>query len=195
MSIVKDKDENLLSAEDLTFGIVVSEWNSDITDKLCNGARDTLLKYGAREDDIIIRHVPGSFELTKGAKLFIDYKTVDAIIAIGCVIRGETPHFDYICQSVTAGLTELNVVTDIPVIFGVLTVDKMQQALDRAGGKHGNKGVEAAVTAIKMAELENEFISESDEFDIDDFDDNDEDDDFDPDDIYDEIDRDDIFNT
>ena len=87
LSIVKDKDENLLSAEELTFGIVVSEWNSDITDKLYEGACDTLLKYGASEDDIIIKHVPGSFELTKGAKLFIDYKSVDAVIAIGCVIR------------------------------------------------------------------------------------------------------------
>ncbi len=188
-NLSKVEDDNLLSAENLTFGIVVSEWNKDITDKLCEGARDTLLKYGAFEDDIFIKYVPGSFELTKGAKLFIDYKIVDAIIAIGCVIRGETPHFDYICQSVTAGLTELNVVTDIPVIFGVLTVDNMQQALDRAGGKHGNKGVEAAVTAIKMAELENEFINETDDLDIPD------DDDFDPDDIYDEIDRDDIFNA
>jgi len=104
-----------------------------------------------------LRHVPGSFELTAGAQMMTKYTFVDAIICIGCVIRGETPHFDYICQGVTAGLTQVSINSEIPVIFGVLTTNNSEQALDRAGGKHGNKGVEAAITAIKMVALKRGF--------------------------------------
>ena len=131
-------------------GIVVSEWNSEITSALRDGAVTTLLEHGVKESDITIRCVPGSFELTAGAIMMAKKNMFDAIICIGCVIRGETPHFDYICQGVTIGLTQVTIKYEIPVIFGVLTTNSMEHALDRAGGKHGNKGVEAAVTAIRM---------------------------------------------
>lgn len=142
-------------ASKLSFGIVVAEWNSDITDNLLKGACDTLIRYGVSEDNILIDHVPGTFELTFAAKTQAEYSNVDAVICLGCVIQGETRHFDFICHGVTQGITDLNVFYDIPFIFGVLTTDDQQQAKDRAGGKHGNKGVEAAVTAIKMAYLNN----------------------------------------
>lgn len=140
-------------ASRLKFGIVVSEWNTEITHALLNGALNTLKKHGTLERNIEIVHVPGSFELTFGARLLAEKEEFDAVICLGSVIQGETPHFDYICQGVSHGITELNLEYDIPVIFGVLTTNNMQQALDRAGGKHGNKGDEAAVTAIKMAAL------------------------------------------
>jgi 6,7-dimethyl-8-ribityllumazine synthase len=133
------------------FGIVVAEWNEEITAALCEGAINTLVKHNVEKDDIIVKTVPGTVELTYGAKVLAEADDVDAVICIGCVIRGETPHFDYVCQSVTYGVTELNLSMDVPVVFGVLTVDTLQQAKDRAGGKHGNKGDEAAITAIKMA--------------------------------------------
>ncbi|HOO99087.1 MAG TPA: 6,7-dimethyl-8-ribityllumazine synthase [Bacteroidales bacterium] len=144
-------------AGEMRFCIVVSDWNSDITSALLNGAVNTLKQSGAREEDIIIKHVPGSFELTLGAQFMAEYDDPDAVICLGCVIRGETPHFDYICQGVTYGITQLNMEYNIPFIFGVLTTDNQQQALDRAGGKHGNKGDEAAVTAIRMAALQREM--------------------------------------
>ena len=139
-------------------GIVVAEWNSEITFAMRDAATETLLKHGVKENNIIVRHVPGSFELTAGAQMMAqNVSALDAVICIGCVIRGETPHFDYICQGVTAGLTQVSIKYAIPVIFGVLTTNDLRQALDRAGGRHGNKGIEAAVTAIKMAALKREF--------------------------------------
>ncbi len=145
------------SAQGMKIGLVVAEWNSEITFAMKEGAQQTLRKHGVDEGDIIVKHVPGSFELTSGAQMMAGYTSVDAIICIGCVIRGETPHFDYICQGVTAGLTQVSIDFELPVIFGVLTTNNLEQALDRAGGKHGNKGVEAAVTAIKMVALKRDF--------------------------------------
>ena len=145
-------------ASKMKIGIVVAEWNSEITFTMRDAAIQTLREYGVAKDDIIVRHVPGSFELTAGTQMMAHYiSALDAIICIGCVIRGETPHFDYICQSITIGLTQLTIQFEIPVIFGVLTTKDLRQALDRAGGKHGNKGVEAAVTAIKMVSLKRDF--------------------------------------
>jgi 6,7-dimethyl-8-ribityllumazine synthase len=148
------------SAKEMRIGIVIAEWNYKITSALAKGALDTLKKHGATDDNIIIKHVPGSFELSLGAQFMAEYADADAIICIGCVIQGETPHFDYICQGVTQGITKVSLDYSMPVIFGVLTTNNEQQALDRAGGKHGNKGVEAAITAIKMVALEQEFIDE-----------------------------------
>ena len=138
----------------MRFGIVVSDWNHEVTWSLLNGATNTLLKYGVSPDDIIVKHVPGSFELTLGAQWLAEYDDLDGVICLGCVIQGETPHFTYICQGVTQGITTLNMEYNIPFIFGVLTTDTLQQAVDRSGGKHGNKGDEAAITAIKMAALQ-----------------------------------------
>ncbi|WP_129594091.1 6,7-dimethyl-8-ribityllumazine synthase [Seramator thermalis] len=135
--------------------IVVSEWNSNITENLLQGAYDTLLKFGVSSQDISIQRVPGSFELTFGAKTLIEKIHPDALIMLGCVIQGETPHFTYVCQSVTQGATELNIKYDVPVIFGLLTTTTLEQAKDRAGGRHGNKGDEAAITALKMIALNN----------------------------------------
>lgn len=141
------------SAEQMKFGIAVAEWNYEITGALAAGAVETLIKHGAKEENIIVKHVPGTFELTLGAQLLAEYSDVDAVIALGCVIQGETRHFDFICNGVTQGITSLNMKYNKPFIFGVLTTDNQQQALDRAGGKLGNKGDEAAVTAIKMVAL------------------------------------------
>jgi len=148
---------NVPDAAGMKIGIVVAEWNSVITFALLEGALQTLRKHGVKEDDIDVRYVPGSFELTSGAQMMAEYESIDAVICIGCVIRGETPHFDYICQSVTFGLTQVTVDYKIPVVFGVLTTNDLQQAFDRAGGKNGNKGVEAAVTAIKMITLKRDL--------------------------------------
>ena len=148
--ILHDNHEASLNAEGMRFAIVVSEWNSNITDALCEGAVATLLQHGVDEEDIIVKTVPGSFELTFGAAAFLNQGEVDAVIVLGCVVRGETPHFDYVCQGVTQGIAELNTDGYIPVIFGVLTTDNMEQAKERAGGKLGNKGSECAETAIKM---------------------------------------------
>ncbi len=147
------------SGADMKIGIVVSEWNTEVTEALSNGAIDTLLRHDINPDNIIKRYVPGSFELTAGGKYFAEYTDVDAVICLGCVIQGETPHFDFVCQGVTQGMTELNIRYDVPFIFGLLTTLDQQQALDRAGGKHGNKGDEAAITAIKMVSLKRELIS------------------------------------
>jgi 6,7-dimethyl-8-ribityllumazine synthase len=141
----------------MRFGIVVSDWNSDVTHALLEGAVRTLKKHGTTDNNIIVRHVPGSFELTIGAQFLAEYDDLDAVICVGCVIQGETPHFTYICQSVTQGITQLNLDYNIPFIFSVLTTLNLQQALERAGGKHGNKGDEAAVTAIKMAALQRDM--------------------------------------
>ena len=135
------------------FGIVVAEWNLEITSALLNGAVSTLLKYGVKEENIITHPVPGSFELTSGADLLLKYGNPDAVICLGCVIQGETRHFDFICNAVANGISNVSLKYSKPVIFGVLTTNDQQQALDRAGGRHGNKGDEAAITAIKMAHL------------------------------------------
>ncbi len=145
------------SAADMKIGIVVSEWNTEITEALSNGAIDTLIKHNINPENIIKRYVPGSFELTAAGKYFAEYTDVDAVICLGCVIQGETPHFDFVCQGVAQGMTELNIKYQIPFIFGLLTTLNQQQALDRAGGKHGNKGDEAAITAIKMVSLNREL--------------------------------------
>ena len=137
-------------ATNMRVAIVVAEWNESITEKLLEGACNTLEKHGVKSEDIYVSHVPGTFELTFGAQQMAEHYQPDAVIAIGCVVRGDTPHFDYICEGVTVGLTKLNTLYSIPFIFGVLTTNDMQQALDRAGGKLGNKGDEAAITAIKM---------------------------------------------
>jgi len=137
----------------MKFGIVVSEWNEEITAALLEGTLSTLSKHGVKQENIQIKTVPGSFELPFGARVLAEQFTPNAVICLGCVIQGETRHFDYICQGVTYGITELNLDYDIPFIFGVLTTEDPQQALDRAGGKHGNKGDEAAITALKMSAL------------------------------------------
>lgn len=149
--------EQIPSAKKMIFGIVVSDWNSEITHALLDGAYKTLIEQGAKEDNILVKHVPGTFELTLGAQFMAEYADLDAVICLGCVIQGETRHFDFICQGVTHGITELNMNYNIPFIFGVLTTENMEQAHARSGGKHGNKGVEAAVTAIKMAALQKEM--------------------------------------
>jgi 6,7-dimethyl-8-ribityllumazine synthase len=149
--------DNVPDASDMRFGIVVSDWNSEITWELLEGAVRTLKKHGTGNDNIIVKHVPGSFELTLGAQFLAEYDDLDAVICLGCVIQGETPHFNYICQGVTQGITSLNMEYNIPFIFGVLTTSTHQQAADRAGGKLGNKGDEAAVTAIRMAALQREM--------------------------------------
>lgn len=144
----------LPDAKDFRFGIVVAEWNENITEGLYQGAYDVLIENGVMERKIVRWNVPGSFELVYGCKKMQEsYDMLDAIIAIGSVIEGQTKHFDFVCQGVTQGIKDLNVLHDIPVIFCVLTDQNMQQAIDRSGGKHGNKGAEAAVAAIKMAQL------------------------------------------
>lgn len=144
---------NLPNAEAFRFGIVVSQWNNHITHNLQKGAIEALIDLGAEEKNIDSFEVPGSFELIYGAAQLCKQKTYDAIIVIGSVIRGETAHFDYVCQGVTQGIKDLNVQYDTPVIFCVLTDDNEQQSIDRSGGKHGNKGTEAGVTAVVMAEF------------------------------------------
>ncbi|NGM66188.1 6,7-dimethyl-8-ribityllumazine synthase [Sphingobacterium sp. SGR-19] len=139
------------NAKDLKFAIVVSQWNAQVTGALLDGALHGLQKHGAAEDDIDIIQVPGSYELISGADMALRNSSFDAIICLGCVIQGETRHFDFICDAVGNGLANVAIKHNKPVIFGVLTTDNLEQALDRAGGKHGNKGEEAAVTAIQMA--------------------------------------------
>jgi 6,7-dimethyl-8-ribityllumazine synthase len=141
---------NITSLSGKKIAVVVSEWNSEITDALYAGALDTLLDKGIGKENIIKKLVPGSFELTLGAQWMAQREEIDAVICLGCVIQGDTRHFDFICQSVAQGLTNVSLKYNKPIIFGVLTPDNHQQALDRAGGKYGNKGNEAAITAIKM---------------------------------------------
>lgn len=141
----------------MKFGIVVSDWNQEVTHSLLRGALETLISHGAKEENILVKHVPGSFELTLGAQFMAEYGDLDGVICLGCVIQGETRHFDFICQGVTHGITELNMNYNIPFVFGLLTTNNQEQAIDRSGGKHGNKGVEAAITAIKMAALQKEM--------------------------------------
>lgn len=140
-------------ASNMCFGIVVAKWNENITGALLKGAVDTLIKNGALEENIHVKTVPGSFELVYGARQMVLNGGYDAVIILGSVIRGETPHFDYICQGVTYGIARLNATQDTPVIYGLLTTNDLQQAEDRCGGKLGNKGDECAVDAIKMAKF------------------------------------------
>lgn len=146
-------DGSLPAADEMLFGIVVADWNPRITHALYEGCYDTLLKHGAKAENIHTMQVPGSFELPAGARLLVAKHNVDAVICLGCVIKGETSHNEYINHAVANGLVNLSIATGRPYIFGLLTTDNEQQALDRAGGQHGNKGVEAAVTAIRMAAL------------------------------------------
>ena len=149
---LSEYDKNSIpNAKDFRFGIVVSEWNDSITEGLFSGAIEALLENQVPAQHIIRWNVPGSFELVYGAKKMLQTQNVDAVIAIGCVIQGQTKHFDFVCEGVTQGIKDLNVQTAIPVIFCVLTDNTMQQSIDRSGGIHGNKGTEAAIAAIKMA--------------------------------------------
>ena len=132
------------------FGIVVASWNADVTDALYHGAYEALISLGAKKDHIIRKDVPGSFELPLAAKWLAEDKDIDAVICLGCVIQGDTPHFDYICQAVAQGIMKVNLSSGKPVAFGVLTTLNKKQALERAGGKLGNKGEEAAVTVVQM---------------------------------------------
>jgi len=141
------------SGEDFKIAIIVSEWNSDITSSLLEGCKNTLLDNKVDEANILVHYVPGSFELPLGARFACKSLDVNAVICLGSVIQGETKHFDFVCQAVAQGVKDVSLATGIPVIFGVLTDNTMQQAKDRSGGKHGNKGTEAAVTALKMADL------------------------------------------
>ena len=130
--------------------LVVSEWNEEVTEALYQGSYETLLNNGAQRDNIIRKNVPGSFELSLGAQWMAEIEEIDAVICLGCVVQGETKHFDFICDAVAHGITNVSLKYNKPVIFGVLTSNTQKQALDRAGGKYGNKGDEAAITAIKM---------------------------------------------
>ncbi|NQV78197.1 MAG: 6,7-dimethyl-8-ribityllumazine synthase, partial [Lutibacter sp.] len=141
------------NAKKFRFGIVVSEWNPDITENLYLGAEKALIENGTTKENIIRWSVPGSFELIYGCKRMIETQKLDAIIAIGNVIQGETKHFDFVCDGVTQGIKDLNIKYDVPIIFCVLTDNTKQQSIDRSGGKHGNKGIECAIAAIKMAAL------------------------------------------
>ena len=149
--------ESIPDASRFRFGIVVSEWNPEITQNLYEGAYNTLIKHGALDENIAALKVPGSFELIYGCKQLLANKELDAVIAIGNVIRGETEHFTFVCEGVTQGIKDLNVQFDTPTIFCVLTDHHKQQSIDRSGGKHGNKGIESAVAAIKMAALRGEL--------------------------------------
>lgn len=146
-------ETDIPSAAPYRFGIIVAEWNAAITNALYEGAYESLIEHGALPDNILVYSVPGSFELTSGADLMLKNCKLDAVVCLGCVIQGETRHFDFICHAVSNGISNVALKYSKPVIFGVLTTDNQEQAADRAGGKHGNKGVEAAVTAIKMANL------------------------------------------
>lgn len=149
-NLSQHSDTNIKEIHNKKFGVIVSEWNEEVTESLYNGALETLLKYGAVRQNIYRKNVPGSFELPLAAQWVAQVEEIDAVICIGCVIQGETRHFDFICQAVAHGITEVGLKFNKPVIFGVLTPNTQQQALDRAGGIHGNKGDEAAITAIKM---------------------------------------------
>ena len=153
----------LPSAKDMHFGVVVAEWNPQVTEALLEGALETLREAGCPEDHIQVKHVPGTFELPLAAQFFAEYTEVDAVIALGCVVQGDTRHFDFICQGVTEGIMQIQQHWNMPIAFGVLTVNDMQQALDRCGGRHGNKGNEAAAAAISMVQLQVELEAQAPE--------------------------------
>ena len=144
------------NAKNFRFGIVVSQWNPEVTGGMFQGAFDAILDCGGIKENIVRWDVPGSFELIYGCKKMTQsYDMLDAVIAIGSVVEGQTKHFDFVCEGVTQGIKDLNIIQDIPVIFCVLTDDTMLQSIERSGGKHGNKGVECAIAAIKMAVIKN----------------------------------------
>ncbi|WP_121665544.1 6,7-dimethyl-8-ribityllumazine synthase [Mesonia aquimarina] len=146
--------DTIPNAKDFRFGIIVSEWNDNITENLFQGAFDVWIENNVFKENIVRWNVPGSFELIYACKKMQEtFEMLDAIVVVGSVIKGETKHFDFVCEGVTQGIKDLNIQHDIPVIFCVLTDDTMQQSIDRSGGEHGNKGAEAAVAAIKMAQL------------------------------------------
>ncbi len=149
-NLSQHSSKNITDMSSKKFGIVVSEWNDEVTEALYSGAIQTLLENGVNRDNIYRKSVPGSFELILGGQWLAQEEQIDAVLCLGCVIQGETRHFDFICDAVAQGIKDVNLKHNKPVIFGVLTTDTMQQALDRAGGKHGNKGDEAAITAVKM---------------------------------------------
>jgi len=155
-NLSKHKLSTVENAKDIKIAIAVAEWNEEITTALLKGAVDTLEKFGVLPENITIHQVPGTFELSFAASVFMN-EDFDAIIVLGCVIQGETKHFDFICSGVTQGITQLNLEAQIPVVFGVLTTNTLQQAKDRAGGKYGNKGDEAAVTALQMIHFKQSF--------------------------------------
>jgi len=151
---LSDYDKSSIpSGNDYSIGIVVSEWNEKITSGLLNGAFETLIENGVKESEIIVKRIPGTFELPLASQFLLENDNVDAVIAIGSVIRGETSHFDFVCQGATYGIQQVGLKYNKPVIFCVLTDNNLQQAIDRSGGKHGNKGVEAAVAVLKMLAL------------------------------------------
>ena len=150
---LSDHSENGISAKGMHFAILVSEWNPEITGSLFKAAKASLIRQGAKAKNILHQTVPGSFELSLGAQFAAQMNDIDAVICLGCVIQGETRHFDFICNAVANGITNVGLMYNKPVIFGVLTTNTLKQAQERAGGKHGNKGVEAAVTAVKMVAL------------------------------------------
>lgn len=145
------------NAKKMRFAIVVAEWNINITSNLLKGAYDTLIKHGAQKKNITVKYVPGSFELAVAAQTILEKIEVDAVICLGSVIQGDTKHFDFVCQATALGIKDVSLMYNTPVIFGVLTDNTLQQAIDRSGGKHGNKGDEAAITAIKMAHFQKEL--------------------------------------
>ncbi len=157
---LKYDPEFIPSGKDMAFGIVVSEWNTDITNALLEGAHNALIEHGVENEDIVIKYVPGSFELPLGAQFMFEYKDVDAVICLGCVIQGETRHFEFICNSVANSISKVGLDYNAPTIFGVLTTNTIEQAKERSGGKHGNKGTEAAISAIKLLALEKDLNSE-----------------------------------
>lgn len=145
---------DLPDASKMMFGIVVSEWNRSITDNLKDGAYQTLIDNGVKKENIFVKYVPGSFELSLGASLFLKFNDeIDAVICVGSLIQGETRHFEFVCQATALGIKDVALTFNKPVIFGVLTDDTMQQAIDRSGGRHGNKGIECAIAAIKMVAI------------------------------------------
>ena len=155
---LSDYDVNSVpNAKKMRFAIVVAEWNINITSNLLKGAYDTLIKHGATAQHILVKHVPGSFELPLAAQSILEQTNVDAVICLGSVIQGDTKHFDFVCQTTADGIKDVALKYNKPVIFGVLTDNTLQQAIDRSGGKHGNKGDEAAITAIKMVHFQKEI--------------------------------------
>ncbi len=151
-------------AEGMRIGIVVAEWNVKVTERLLQGARDTLREHGVLEEDIIVKWVPGSFELPLAAQFFAEYTDVDGVIALGCIIQGDTRHFDFVAKGVTEGLGRVALDYHMPVIFGILTTGNLEQALDRAGGRYGNKGSEAAVSVLTMVQMQYEMEEDSEEY-------------------------------
>jgi len=146
-------------ADQFRIGIAVAEWNEHITQPLLQACIETLQNNGVTKQNVITISVPGSFELITAARILLDSSKLDTIICIGCVIKGDTPHFEYVCNGVTNGIAQLNAMQQVPVIFGVLTVNNEQQAIDRCGGIHGNKGHEAAYTALKMASIRKQLLN------------------------------------